>query len=532
MSKVTRGAALRAACALVVVSPVVAQSTLAATGPSSSQSPYIVPLVSGVTTTSILTVGDNPGTPSNPTSSYQMVGIPDGLGAYDNGNGTLTILMNHELGVGTGATRAHGQKGAFVSEWVVDKTTLGVNSGSDLITSVVTSVVTGSTELGRFCSADLAAPTAYFNAGSGLGSQSRIYMTGEEVGAEGRAFGTIATGTDKGKAYELPHLGKFSWENSVANPLSQNKTIVVGTDDSTPGEVYVYVGTKTNTGTEVAKAGLTNGNLYGVKVTGIPDEAATGSWAGGASTPFTLHNHGDVSSSTGTALQVLDDTANVTAFRRPEDGQWDPSKPNDFYFVTTNGVGSPSRLWRMRFSDSNLTDGFDPETGGQIQLLIDGQDPTTVANGFGGRTIEMMDNMTVDKFGRVFLQEDPGGNARSSKIWMYDIATDQVVLIAEHDRTRFGGEAFGTTSASLPTSPFNNNEEASGIIDASDILGDGWYLMDVQAHYTTGLSTTLVEGGQLLAMYVPTDLPVPEPTSAALLAGAAGLTLARRRRTR
>ena len=27
-----------------------------------------------------------------------MVGIPDGLGAYDNGDGTMTVLMNHELG--------------------------------------------------------------------------------------------------------------------------------------------------------------------------------------------------------------------------------------------------------------------------------------------------------------------------------------------------------------------------------------------------------------------------------------------------
>ena len=27
-----------------------------------------------------------------------MVGIPDGLGAFDNGDGTFTVLMNHELG--------------------------------------------------------------------------------------------------------------------------------------------------------------------------------------------------------------------------------------------------------------------------------------------------------------------------------------------------------------------------------------------------------------------------------------------------
>ena len=52
------------------------------------------------------------------------------------------------------------------------------------------------------------------------------------------------------------------------------KTIVVGMDDSTPGQVYVYVGTKTAEGSPVDRAGLTNGVLYGVKVTGVPTEDA------------------------------------------------------------------------------------------------------------------------------------------------------------------------------------------------------------------------------------------------------------------
>ena len=55
-----------------------------------------------------------------------MGGIPDGLGAYDNGNGTFTLLMNHEINNTLGITRAHGAIGAYVSEWVIDKTTLQV----------------------------------------------------------------------------------------------------------------------------------------------------------------------------------------------------------------------------------------------------------------------------------------------------------------------------------------------------------------------------------------------------------------------
>jgi hypothetical protein len=34
-----------------------------------------------------------------------------------------------------------------------------------------------------------------------------------------------------------------------------------------------------------------------------------------------------------------------------------------------------------------------------------------------------------------------------------------------------------------------------------DILGAGWYLLDVQAHYAT--DAELVEGGQFLAVHLP-----------------------------
>jgi hypothetical protein len=55
----------------------------------------------------------------------------------------------------------------------------------------------------------------------------------------------------------------------------------------------------------------------------------------------------------------------------------------------------------------------------------------------------------------------------------------------------------------LPGAPnfLTNDEESSGIIDASDFLGDGWFLLDVQAHYP--LPGELVQGGQLLALHVP-----------------------------
>src|SRR5262245_57640531 len=66
------------------------------TGPSSTDAPYVVRHVPGVTLTSILSTGDSVG-------GYRMAGVPDGLGAFDNGDGTFTVLMNHELTAAQGA---------------------------------------------------------------------------------------------------------------------------------------------------------------------------------------------------------------------------------------------------------------------------------------------------------------------------------------------------------------------------------------------------------------------------------------------
>ena len=85
-------------------------------GPSSSQTPYIIRTQPGLITESVLTTGDSVG-------GYRMAGTPDGLGAFDNGDGTFTVLMNHEIPNTSGVARAHGSAGAFVSKWVIDKAT-------------------------------------------------------------------------------------------------------------------------------------------------------------------------------------------------------------------------------------------------------------------------------------------------------------------------------------------------------------------------------------------------------------------------
>jgi hypothetical protein len=217
-------------------------SAQAFTGPSSSASPFVLPAEPGVVTKSILTVGDS-------IDGYRMVGIPDGLGAFDNEDGTFTVLMNHEIASTLGIPRAHGAKGAFVSRWIIHRGSLAVIQGSDLIQNVATwntAAVTWNdpakgVAMSRLCSADLPPVSALYDAPTGLGYSGRIFFSGEEVSPlmEGRVFAHLMNGT----SYEVPALGKASWENILANPGTGRRTVVVGLDDSSSGvqgQVYVY----------------------------------------------------------------------------------------------------------------------------------------------------------------------------------------------------------------------------------------------------------------------------------------------------
>lgn len=454
------------------------------TGPSNSQSPYLVSTDSHVTIESILTAGDSIG-------GYKMAGIPDGLGAYDNGDGTFTVLMNHEISGTLGSVRAHGATGAFVSQWVIDKATLEVQSGHDLIQHVFVaadglavdhSAANGNgISFSRFCSADLADPSAFYNAASGLGyNGGRLYLNGEETGVEGRPFAHIASGAEAGNSYELASLGNMAFENVVANAHTGDRTVVGMMDDGQNGQMYFYAGDKKATGSAVDMAGLTGGHLFGIEVddfAGNSNNAPNSTAPLGAddSSPFSMVDLGDVSNMTGAQIDAASEAAGVASFLRPEDGAWDTINPNRFYFVTTNAFNSPSQLWAVDF-----TNAAHPELGGTIRLLL---------NGSEGQ--QMFDNITVDTSGKVTLLEDVGNNAHLGRVWQYDPSADSLTQIAIHDSDKFltGGANFLT-----------QDEEASGVIDISSILGNAGehvYLVDTQAHFTAGVPVDQVEGGQL-----------------------------------
>jgi hypothetical protein len=390
-----------------------------------------------------------------------------------------------------GVARAHSGTGAFVSGGY-STTTLQVLSGRDLIHDVWLYYATTQSyvdhnaanspvSFNRFCSADLADPSAFYNASTGLGfDDGRLFLDGEEGGVEGRAFAHVVGGAQDGNSYELAWLGNMAYENLVANPhTTGDRTVVAMMDDGQNGQVYFYAGDRQATGNAIEQAGLTGGHMFGIHVNDL--EGATNNnepntpapLGADESSTFSMVDLGDVSGMTGAQIDAASEAAGVTTFLRPEDGAWDTLNPNRFYFVTTGAFNAPSRLWAMDFTDAS-----NPAAGGTIRLLL---------NGTEGQ--QMFDNMAVDSHGRVILQEDVGNNAHLGKVWQYDPATDSLTQLAQHDPSRFV-----TGAANFLT----QDEESSGVIDVSHILGNAGenvYLVDTQAHYS--VAGEQYEGGQL-----------------------------------
>ncbi len=437
---------------------------------------YIKPLVPGWEAKPLLSVGEAA------ANGYRMTGVPDGLGAFDNGDGTLTVLMNHEIPADKGVIRAHGAKGAFVSRWVVRLSDDAVVKGEDLVRQVQLWDATAgayrlgqSVAFGRFCSADLALPSAFLDT-DGNGFDGRLLLNGEEEkDAGGRAFAHVANGEQAGMSYELPHLGRVAWENLLALPQSGKRTVVIGMDDHPGGHVYVYVGEKRRVGNPAEKAGLVGGTLYAVRFEGER---------------FALLPLGDVVGLDGKALRTRAKQLGATPLLRPEDGAWDKLNRNLFWFATTDKIDGQSQLFRMQFDDARM-----PEHGGKVAVALTAKD-------IGG---QMFDNIAADGAGRILVDEDPGDNKFAAGIWLYDPRQPgKAVRIFDAAPERF--------VAHDSTSFMTEDEEQSGIVEVTEVVksapwfetGKRYYLGVSQVHKPHP-DPALEEYGQLYMISGPAN---------------------------
>jgi secreted PhoX family phosphatase len=502
-----------AALEVPIVPAPVPSNQAAPAGFKTNDKAYARTLVPWASVTPLLTVAEEVARTGSTTAKYRMVGIPDGMGAYDGGDGTAVLFLNHELGntVVTQPNPGTDFTGAFVSEYILSKADGAVISGKQAFSS--TSIYRGTDFLAgkdinpvtgafaRFCSGYLAGPH--------VGFDRYIYLTGEE--SEGTATfdktGGLGVAIFGGAAYTLPDLGRYAKENMVVVPGTGNLTVVIVLEDGprTPdSQVYMYVGTKNmNSPFPVVRNGLVGGKLYTlVSKSAEKNSEATFHKADGAIDAGWVEIP-NAASLTEVALNTATKSAGSINFIRVEDGAYDRNTPGVFYFVTTGSPHSTSggkpdnyngRLYKLTFDPAN------PAAGAtKLQILLDGDD---------GAPFKHPDNIETSPDGLILLQEDMIGDTsrgvnlggRDAAIWVYDPVAHTIYRVAEVNQMPVPAEM----------REIAGHWETSGAIQTYDIFGPGTFLINVQAHSLNsarastlqGSATDLkvAEGGQLLLL--------------------------------
>ena len=460
---------------------------------------YILPTQDAVSLKVLATAGDL-------LTGSIIRGIPDGMGAYKDGS-KVTVLSVFEHSTSAALTKNLASNtapwGATITKfsfsprlkaftsadnnfikkinfwnystgsWVEDPTGSGP---SDAPTG------TFGWGINRFCSANLApaGTFSYTEGGKTIGYPGALFFSGEEAGDASRGFVFDMDGT----GYQFARMGMASWENMLTNPKPGKNTVILGNEDGSAinSHLHMYVGQKQSTGNDFDKAGLSNGKLYVLNVpTSANDNIFRTTIGKNKPTPVTFNEVDWNQTVTNFDKSV---TAAGSEFARIEDGEWDPSNPNVYYFLTTESNKDPvasapnpatpnvtrdgGALWRLTFKDAQ-----NPLLGASLEMLLN-----------GGENVYMSkpDNLTVTRNGVVMIQEDPGNNDHVSRVFAYRIKDGKIATVARFDSTYFakGAEKLLTI-----------DEESSGIIDVTRLVaakGDTntYFLFNAQVH-TTGV---------------------------------------------
>jgi hypothetical protein len=500
-----------AAFAALALTLAMAGAGLAAT----SVKPYVEPVGGQYQVRALFSADDTvPLLGGAPGQQYRMVGIPDGLGAHPNRDGTSTLYMNHELGFTALSEPVVGgpkNRGAIVSQWVLDADgdPVAGRRAYDRIFAenrllgpapVVGNEAQMPRQLARFCSGFLAGPANGFD--------RPIYLTNEESGGaesfDGRGGQSVAI--FDGELHTLPKLGRSNKENSVVQPGQGTRTVIFPTEDgpaTLDNQLYMYVGKKDRSAkaSVLARNGLDNGTLYVFRSLD-PAHNSERSFTGGSVTGEWVPIPG-AEALTDVELEAASDAVGAMTFVRPEDGAFNPNNPNEFFFDTTgsssgadDGVNELGRLYSLRLNKS------DPLKPATLSVVYNAD--TVVAA--GGDIAISPDNIGVS--GRYLMINEDGttesrlvmaAKGRDGSIWRFDLVKGRVGVdaatatrVAQLDPPGRDGVAVGP-----------GVWETSGIIDTSASFGADTWLSDVQAHPPTTPPvgpTVTVEDGQLFLL--------------------------------
>lgn len=508
-------------CGLAVSLPAIVS---AQSGCYTGVKPYAVAVSPDYAVQPLISVGERVPNTSDASREFQMIGIPDGLGATKGKGDTTILYMNHELTWNTLSEPNVGgplNRGALVSRWVLDRkgcVVSGERAYNTVYDAENNQVLPAAQDdnttraFGRFCSGSLSFREAGFD--------RPIYLTGEESDTDPRFGGTDAVFDGKGglgvaifdnQVHTLVKMGRFAWENTLARPDAGEWTVVMGMEDgpaSLNNQLYMYVGRKDRRpgASALSRNGLDTGKLY-TFVSDTPGQVSELTFTSGSITGKWVELPDQTSVDEAT-LEAQSDAVGAFTFVRIEDGAWSKTDKNKFYFVTT-GSGPVSdgnvlgRTYQVDFDKKNilgttkLTVVYNADTvaaaGGDIGFAPDNADTSK-------------DFLMIQEDGTTQSRIEYANRAREGSIWRHDLknnfAAKRVVELNPP----------GTVSAAPNTPPpavLPGVWETSGIIDAAPFFGRDSWLFVVQAHRPSiAPAPNTIEDGQLLIMR-----PVCQPRS-------------------
>ncbi len=420
--------------------------------------PQLVALEGGVVIVPLISAGDVLG-PVEP-GAYQMTGVPDGMGWYKSSDGTIELFVNHEL---------DGRPSwARVSQLTLNQDG-GVMAGRY--------VIDGTERFEDFCAGTL----------ESFGGRP-WFFTGEESPGSMREGVAVAVNATTGAWKPLPWFGHFYHENEVpVQGMSQLAFFLSEDGGPTKSQIYTY------TSDSLRGALRGNGSLRvfvpsgGTDSNPSPGDISIGEVIGGSLVRIPQRQNSDPFE-----LERAAQAAGAFDFIRIEDSVADPQNPGVVYFADTGAgrldVGQESRAGRI------------------YRLTMDPADPTSatlevVVDGDAGDDMVNPDNIGIADRNLIIQEDHNNAKYGYNRVLVYDITADTLRAVARTDPSAHliaaaGGEGVW---------------ESSGVVDASDWFGQGWWLLTVQAHDSNrrqpGMSgkvdSAVFEGGQILKIYIP-----------------------------
>ncbi|MBA3348060.1 MAG: DUF839 domain-containing protein [Actinobacteria bacterium] len=474
--------------------------------------PYAVGIDGGYYTQRLLSVGDTVPETSNPSKQFQMVGIPDGLGATKGKNGKTTLFMNHEFVFNTLSEPVLGEplnRGPIVSKLILDKKGK-VLSGEraydtvyldDTLVGPAPTVANTTRSFSRFCSASVA--------GRAEGFDRDIYLTNEESGGPSTfdGKGGLAVAVFDNEAHGLTALGHFAWENALVQSGTGKYTVIMSMEDGPASQdrsqvnsqLYMYVGEKDRSkgATVLERNGLVGGDLYVFRSKDLTKNSESTYFNGSITGEWV--SLGNVSALTDVQLEAASDAVNAMIFARPEDGAFNPNEDDEFFFVTT-GEGAGNALGRLYSLELTGQDSTGPAkltveynadqviaAGGDIALSPDNLDASD-------------DYLMINEDGTTTSRQEMTRKNRDGSIWRFDLDKNGVDVSSALRVAELNPPGRDR----IPVLP--GIWETSGIIDTAEFYGDDTWIFDVQAHSpTTAPKPNTVEDGQLLMLVGPDD---------------------------